>query len=101
MVIGCFFFFKQKTAYDMRISDWSSDVCSSDLAASAVGLAASAIGTGLMGFVGQAGAAQEEAVEMPGTIAEAGTMIRSGRISSERLTRAYLAAIEQDRKSVV
>src|SRR3546814_9185547 len=26
-----FFFFKQKTAYEMRISDWSSDVCSSDL----------------------------------------------------------------------
>src|SRR3546814_7125910 len=31
--IGCFFcfFFKQKTAYEVRISDWSSDVCSSDL----------------------------------------------------------------------
>src|SRR3546814_5559129 len=30
--IWCFFFFfKQKTAYEMRISDWSSDVCSSDL----------------------------------------------------------------------
>src|SRR3546814_4954669 len=29
-----FFFFKKKTAYEMRISDWSSDVCSSDLAAS-------------------------------------------------------------------
>src|SRR3546814_7258918 len=28
---GSFFFFKQKTAYEMRISDWSSDVCSSDL----------------------------------------------------------------------
>src|SRR3546814_5981342 len=28
----CCFFFKQKTAYEMRISDWSSDVCSSDLA---------------------------------------------------------------------
>src|SRR3546814_10520130 len=28
---GDFFFFKQKTAYEMRISDWSSDVCSSDL----------------------------------------------------------------------
>src|SRR3546814_19731590 len=29
---GClFFFFRQRTAYDMRISDWSSDVCSSDL----------------------------------------------------------------------
>src|SRR3546814_2194889 len=27
----CFFFYKQKTAYEMRISDWSSDVCSSDL----------------------------------------------------------------------
>src|SRR3546814_7726810 len=47
MVLGCtlgslqynswtcvfFFFFQQKTAYEMRISDWSSDVCSSDLAA--------------------------------------------------------------------
>src|SRR3546814_6186843 len=30
-----FFFFKQKTAYEMRISDWSSDVCSSDLLRSA------------------------------------------------------------------
>src|SRR3546814_6097204 len=29
------FFFKQKTAYEMRISDWSSDVCSSDLGAAA------------------------------------------------------------------
>src|SRR3546814_14127237 len=32
-----FFFFKQKTAYEMRISDWSSDVCSSDLAMDALG----------------------------------------------------------------
>src|SRR3546814_9369452 len=31
MFIFFFFFFKQKTAYEMRISDWSSDVCSSDL----------------------------------------------------------------------
>src|SRR3546814_19500260 len=33
LVFWCwfFFFFKQKTAYEMRISDWSSDVCSSDL----------------------------------------------------------------------
>src|SRR3546814_4224816 len=29
--VVCCFFFKQKTAYEMRISDWSSDVCSSDL----------------------------------------------------------------------
>src|SRR3546814_1125389 len=32
LLSGDFFFFKQKTAYEMRISDWSSDVCSSDLA---------------------------------------------------------------------
>src|SRR3546814_15303729 len=31
MSVLYFFFFKQKTAYEMRISDWSSDVCSSDL----------------------------------------------------------------------
>src|SRR3546814_6443712 len=31
VVLVYFFFFKQKTAYEMRISDWSSDVCSSDL----------------------------------------------------------------------
>src|SRR3546814_2346100 len=34
-----FFFFKQKTAYEMRISDWSSDVCSSDLVDERIGLA--------------------------------------------------------------
>src|SRR3546814_6381328 len=31
ILVFVFFFFKQKTAYEMRISDWSSDVCSSDL----------------------------------------------------------------------
>src|SRR3546814_5735575 len=36
----CFFFFKQKTAYEMRISDWSSDVCSSDLGIWAVAFTA-------------------------------------------------------------
>src|SRR3546814_3587134 len=35
-MIWYFFFFKQKTAYEMRISDWSSDVCSSDLPADKV-----------------------------------------------------------------
>src|SRR3546814_6282052 len=32
-VLSCFFFVKQKTAYEWRISDWSSDVCASDLGA--------------------------------------------------------------------
>src|SRR3546814_8380935 len=36
-----FFFFKQKTAYEMRISDWSSDVCSSDLPRSTTRMPAS------------------------------------------------------------
>src|SRR3546814_1486682 len=35
MLCLLFVFFKQKTAYEMRISDWSSDVCSSDLVAAA------------------------------------------------------------------
>src|SRR3546814_4360451 len=38
LVCALFFFFKQKTAYEMRISDWSSDVCSSDLEVSSVAL---------------------------------------------------------------
>src|SRR3546814_5016673 len=33
VTLFCFFFLKQKTAYEVRISDWSSDVCSSDLGA--------------------------------------------------------------------
>src|SRR3546814_6134266 len=37
MFVRIFFFFKQKTAYEMRISDWSSDVCSSDLPKIAIG----------------------------------------------------------------
>src|SRR3546814_3381142 len=37
VVVFIFFFFKQKTAYEMRISDWSSDVCSSDLFEIAIG----------------------------------------------------------------
>src|SRR3546814_4163485 len=36
LLVGFVFFFKQKTAYEMRISDWSSDVCSSDLLAFAL-----------------------------------------------------------------
>src|SRR3546814_5227621 len=39
-MLTCFFFFKQKTAYEMRISDWSSDVCSSDLTAERIELIA-------------------------------------------------------------
>src|SRR3546814_4265973 len=50
-----FFFFKQKTAYEMRISDWSSDVCSSDLSAGEVGL-----GLGMALQAGVGGGAVEQ-----------------------------------------
>src|SRR3546814_995958 len=47
-----FFFFKQKTAYEMRISDWSSDVCSSDLSApDEAGLASFEEGGGALAHV--------------------------------------------------
>src|SRR3546814_7886043 len=36
LLLMLFFFFKQKTAYELRISDWSSDVCSSDLIAPSI-----------------------------------------------------------------
>src|SRR3546814_14648248 len=42
-----FFFFKQKTAYEMRISDWSSDVCSSDLGGAALAREAGGLAKGL------------------------------------------------------
>src|SRR3546814_10637217 len=44
------FFCKQKTAYEMRISDWSSDVCSSDLKSDAPGRAISSMGNGRSGM---------------------------------------------------
>src|SRR3546814_1003144 len=48
MLVCCFinfFFFKQKTAYEMRISDWSSDVCSSDLGNATFDIGASPVRT--------------------------------------------------------
>src|SRR3546814_2140789 len=55
-VICFFFFFKQKTAYEMRISDWSSDVCSSDLKKDTViGSRIAEIHNGSSLFTGDAG----------------------------------------------
>src|SRR3546814_6046914 len=49
-----FFFFKQKTAYEMRISDWSSDVCSSDLGYHGSTVAGASLG-GMKGMHAQGG----------------------------------------------
>src|SRR3546814_19733415 len=71
----CFCFFKQKTAYEMRISDWSSDVCSSDLASfeDALAKAAQAIaavkqsaGPGAVAVLGSPMATNEEAFVLAG-----------------------------------
>src|SRR3546814_8118642 len=48
---SAFFFFKQKTAYELRISDWSSDVCSSDLLSNENEGAAKKFGQDLMNAV--------------------------------------------------
>src|SRR3546814_3026548 len=48
-----FFFFKQKTAYEMRISDWSSDVCSSDLLAKTQALRARAADQRVVAVAGE------------------------------------------------
>src|SRR3546814_5824174 len=61
-VVGdCVFFFKQKTAYEMRISDWSSDVCSSDLRlAAGVTIDFAAVERGPYGFLAATGPTFEQ-----------------------------------------
>src|SRR3546814_12721047 len=75
------FFFKQKTAYEMRISDWSSDVCSSDL-----------VGKGIVGVVddkaivlGNASFLEEYDVDL-GALAEA-----ADRLRADGATAIYIA----------
>src|SRR3546814_15827594 len=98
-----FFFFKQKTAYEMRISDWSSDVCSSDLAfgcvlALAPGLHHERVVDRHAGHLDALGA---ELVEM---LDEAGQVLL-GTGGGERAgdgEKDHLLAVEPaDRKSVV
>src|SRR3546814_9944731 len=59
-----FFFFKQKTAYEMRISDWRSDVCSSDLAVE-FGLAATILSLQSLAVVIDLGLAVTASRELP------------------------------------
>src|SRR3546814_8362216 len=62
-IFNLLFFLKQKTAYEMRISDWSSDVCSSDLADDPLDLVAGADGNGRFGHD------HGEAIECSGDLA--------------------------------
>src|SRR3546814_2735149 len=95
--ICIFFFFKQKTAYEMRISDWSSDVCSSDLVDGIVTVAVS-------------GDAQAASVRLVGDDREllGRVLLRSGRPArgDDPTRRAALDELRSvldlvDRKSVV
>src|SRR3546814_2033488 len=76
LLLLCVFCFKQKTAYEMRISDWSSDVCSSDLADTAPAEA----------IVGRVGG-EEFAVLLPAA------HLSDGRLYAEAVRNAF-AAIE-------
>src|SRR3546814_4447876 len=58
-----FFFFKQKTAYEMRISDWSSDVCSSDLSESPIPNPQSRPTTPVVGITGTGGAGKSSVTD--------------------------------------
>src|SRR3546814_18856569 len=78
------FLYKQKTAYEMRISDWSSDVCSSDLVA---GVAATLPDVGILLGV------------LPTVALTAG--LHSGRGAVALLAAAMVLQALEDRKSVV
>src|SRR3546814_10155252 len=91
----CVFFFKQKTAYEMRISDWSSDVCSSDLASGATALTGvEAIADGVQAF------RRPQARNAAATLAIMGTISITMFLGITYLARA-LGVRVRDRQSVV
>src|SRR3546814_3748191 len=79
------FFFKQKTAYEMRISDWSSDVCSSDLS---VGR-----GTKPLGLLALGDSVRSEAAQTVATLEEAGLRLALVTGDNERTARRIAAEV--------
>src|SRR3546814_5286544 len=75
-----FFFFKQKTAYEMRISDWSSGVCSSDLAQQAEGIEGAAGENATMGRL------DDHLVLMRHRNGEGGDVVHPRRALAHRIT---------------
>src|SRR3546814_6666932 len=110
MCVSCYiFFFKQKAAYEMRISDWSSDVCSSDLLARldqqvVHGLVAelAVIQTALAGHILEHIAAGIDPAR-PARLGQLEVAARHGRLQGRELhgPQAYVEArfAAQDRKS--
>src|SRR3546814_8743030 len=112
LLFYCFFFFKQKTAYEMRISDCSSDVCSSDLE-ERIGvmrpefglprkLAGETVGTehDVRDLPRQAGDIEARAVDDLDPLDIGGR--NAGQLGDDRVRLGrWPRAVEQDRKSVV
>src|SRR3546814_13786872 len=94
MCFGRVFFFKQKTAYELRISDWSSDVCSSDLIAVASGEAHSILH--LCRRLGPQHETGAGAPEVPGRVASVPGVTRGEGGCRERLR--HLVALERRRR---
>src|SRR3546814_2034896 len=104
-MVWLFFFCKQKTAYEMRISDWSSDVCSSDRVAHArggVGVGARPFGQRARIAAGQArvevrliGKAREHRRERERIVARAAELL-----DAELIGLQFLAAREAERRAL-
>src|SRR3546814_8094157 len=94
-MVCCFFFVKHKTAYELRISDWSSDVCSSDLLGMATDeiLARYSSGLSVKLLRGLIWAALQ--TNHPCTVDEAGEIIEAAGVPSAKtaLEQAILASM--------
>src|SRR3546814_7500653 len=111
----CVFFFKQKTAYEMRISDWSSDVCSSDLVVclrNGLEFALRRVAPGVIGTYEAArctaGLCDQRRATMLANITESANFVVRATTDDDRksqllkqLVRTLLGQFAQDRKSVV
>src|SRR3546814_5629425 len=86
--ILAFFFFKQKTAYEMRISDWSSDVCSSDLDPRPADRAQSRWFLGRIARCGRRGGLLFLRHRALGNTADAGTLEARGRFHHRQYGRS-------------
>src|SRR3546814_21029002 len=99
----CFFvFFKQKTAYEMRISDWSSDVCSSDLqelGAGQPGEGGQTVGRGLLGRLDQ-GALTRPVVQHHGGAAPQLRERPPHRLENGGIRRLRLGPLEMEERRV-
>src|SRR3546814_9990186 len=86
-----FFFFKQKTAYEMRISDWSSDVCSSDLlSAQVISLALKDIPQDRVNKVDRQSELRDWDAPHPSLVVDRGILVQIGRASGRERVCQYV-----------